>query len=319
MCRPLLRVLGVSLALVLLAGCYNGVRVDGPEGKEIRDLVLETLYVDDPVTTAKNPFVGSPTIEIRGLDDTVGRAVQWRVLPFFDPCGVYLAGQHRDFPFPLIVRLEAECGDGQPRVRMVLLREGLTFQRIGAGPFQLFYQGLLVYTLESGEPEASGEKLSDREDINRGISYLRANWPNLPKEDLKRIAETARKWGVNREGLNQGITHYWKWQRLTAPGGGDLRLAAIAEKLSLNAGSYSPTSQGFAQFTDDMLRIASKPDLAAEITRLDGTVVQYTYHYSRSTGQGVMMVRRAGLFDSVMPKDLNNFRNFIERFGGVWR
>lgn len=149
-----------------------------------------------------------------------------------------------------------------------------------------------------------------RDDIKKGLQFLHDTptgsevkpWPWNMKDTqvLKKIAEIAENWGVagwRYAHTNQGIRHFWNWERKLELGRYESRYKNLGRILANDANAFPPTATGFQRLTtrlDEIRRIADERVVVRDFT-------YYAWH--GDGGRSVWTIERGGLLDTAYVLD----------------
>ena len=127
-----------------------------------------------------------------------------------------------------------------------------------------------VYDFDTNTFPELGVKGVAREDIKKGLQYVNADpsvrtgW-NIKKVDmLAEIAKICEEWGLasaKYHSINQGIRHFFKWERMSTTGGMSRDFVKLEGYLGMPAGTFSPNAKGFRAYTDQAWRVVKDWDI----------------------------------------------------------
>jgi hypothetical protein len=114
---------------------------------------------------------------------------------------------------------------------------------------------------------------------------------------LVRGGWAATAWGVSRDGVNQGIRHFFDYWRDDSG-----RLISIAKRLGVDTGTMSPTKAGFAKFTELAL------DIVNSWERLGGSMRTFESGKMAYWFNDVIVIVFNGKLQTMMPGSLRYFQ-----------
>ena len=125
-----------------------------------------------------------------------------------------------------------------------------------------------------------------------------------PYDSVRKIIEksnSAQKWGVSKDGTNQGVRHYCDYS-IDYP----KRIPSLEERLGVQQGSFDYSLEGFNNFTSQAENVIREATAVGNVRYVNGKSFYYV-EGALNPKNGVLVVVEDGKIQSMMPSDWKSF------------
>ncbi len=127
---------------------------------------------------------------------------------------------------------------------------------------------------------------------------------NLAKQGIRDSilkSKASKKWGVSKDGINQGIKHFSDfWD--TDP----KRILSLEERLGVKSGFFSNSLEGFENFTLEAENVIAKAKKSGKLRNVNGKIIYYV-DGADTFEKGVVVIVNGKKLQSMMPSNTNSF------------
>jgi hypothetical protein len=175
-----------------------------------------------------------------------------------------------------------------------ILVGGLAITALAVGGVSMFRNFASSGTRALEELTASDRFRAYRAGIDDGFNVVDRMFDRLIDRP------SAAKWGLSKEGRNQGIVHFLDYGRDPEMAA---RLPSLEERLGVDPGTFAEGEDGFDAFTDQALRVTE----TGEARQLSEDKMAYFLEGAENPSKGVVVVTYQGQLQTMYPAAYKQF------------